>query len=126
MVTFPRKKPNKSSVCSSTGTSFATGFPRFVITTVSRFAWTSSIRAKQWTLNEPAAIFLTIRLLRSWSLYHSQEGLILWQQRGLIRRCGDSWYQPPHFRSSRLTRSYGLFPIHGGSVLHCADPGGAA
>src|SRR5215469_12698330 len=60
MVTFPRKKPNKSSVCSSTGTSFATGFPRFVITTVSRFAWTSSIRAKQWTLNEPAAIFLTI------------------------------------------------------------------
>src|SRR5215472_14396552 len=28
--------------------------------------------------------------------------------------------------NKRLTGSYGLFPIYGGSVLHCADPGSAA
>ena len=46
-----------SSESLSAGISFATGLPRFVITTVSRLACTSSMTARQWILKEPAAIF---------------------------------------------------------------------
>src|SRR5271156_4242331 len=46
-----------SSAPASMGTSFATGLPRLVMITVSRLAWTSSITARQFVLNTPAAIF---------------------------------------------------------------------
>src|SRR5438132_2033049 len=53
---LPLKKPKISSVSVLTGTSFATGSPCFVITTVSRLALTSSMMARQLVLNAPAGI----------------------------------------------------------------------
>src|SRR5271157_4281862 len=52
-----------SSKSFSAGISFTTGLPRFVITTVSRLACTSSMTARQWILKEPAAIFFIRKLL---------------------------------------------------------------
>src|SRR6267154_1185620 len=46
----------------SAGTSFATGLPCFVISTVSLFAWTSSMTARQCILKEPAAILFILEL----------------------------------------------------------------
>src|ERR1035437_6503821 len=49
-----------SSAFWSAGTSFATGLPCFVITTLSLLAWTSSITARQCTLKTPAAILFIL------------------------------------------------------------------
>ncbi len=58
----PFSLPMKSSFLSSTGTSLAIGFPRFVITSGSRVERTSSMRARHRALNSPAAIFFMVRL----------------------------------------------------------------
>ena len=60
----PRRFPGMA------GTSFATGFPRFVISTGSPVLLTSSISVRQRALNSAAArIFMVITQL-SWSLKH--------------------------------------------------------
>src|SRR5258708_18947543 len=46
----------------SAGTSFATGLPCFVISTLSLFACTSSMTARQCILKEPAAILFILEL----------------------------------------------------------------
>src|SRR5256712_4637475 len=53
---LPLKNPKISSVSVFTGTSFATGSPCLVITTVSRLALTSSMMARQLVLNAPAGM----------------------------------------------------------------------
>src|SRR5260370_22252195 len=53
---LPLKNPKISSVSVLTGTSFATGSPCLVITTVSRLALTSSMMARQLVLNAPAGM----------------------------------------------------------------------
>src|SRR5438445_13559679 len=53
---LPLKKPKISSVSVLTGTSFATGSPCLVITTVSRLDLTSSMMARQFVLNAPAGM----------------------------------------------------------------------
>src|SRR5215475_9012371 len=68
MDPLPEKKPKMSSTSLVTGTNFATGSPCLVITTVSCLAFTSSMMARQFALNFPAAIvFIGIT---PWSLYH--------------------------------------------------------
>src|SRR5579863_3878213 len=55
-VTLPLRKPKMSSFSLLNGTSLATGLPRLVMTTGSRFDATSSMTLRQWTLNRPAGI----------------------------------------------------------------------
>src|SRR6267154_2544803 len=67
----------------SAGTSFATGFPCFVISTVSLFACTSSMTARQCILKEPAAIFFILELRD-----HSHYTMVIFaNQSELVRHC---------------------------------------
>src|SRR5437762_2029727 len=56
ILTIPSRRPIKGRSDFSAGTSFATGFPRLVITTGSRVLLTSSMTARQRALNSPAGI----------------------------------------------------------------------
>src|SRR6266700_2962363 len=66
---LPTKNPKISSVPALTGTSFATGSPCLVMTTVSFLAFTSSMMARQFVLNAPAGIVFIARLRYNYGHY---------------------------------------------------------
>src|SRR5439155_911168 len=77
MVKRSAMQPNTSFLGSSGGTSFATGFPFFVMTTGVRYFLTSSITRKHRALNSPAGIVFVFMVssMGSWSRRHDHDSI---------------------------------------------------
>lgn len=114
MDPLPEKKPKMSSTSLLTGTNFATGSPCLVITTVSCLAFTSSMMARQFALNFPAATVFIMKII-PWSLYH---GYILGTGRrikavdpeNLARACAELLFLGMTIRCRIDVRDYDLLP----------------
>src|SRR5215467_5854324 len=77
----------------SAGTSFATGFPCWVIRTGSPVFLTRSIIAEHWTLNFPAAISFTVCLeaIRNYLLKSTSNHFFCFSH---LHNCKTAWRRP--------------------------------